>query len=74
MAIDPEIRILNPSSPRYGYKMNFMREIRDLLEYTHSRFYAALLAIVAARSVNERKDMQLLLQEEVVGLAAARYT
>ncbi len=66
MAIPTAIRLLDPGSPQYGYKINFIIEIRDMLEYSHSRLYAALVAIGNERSAKERCEMQLLLQKEVV--------
>ena len=66
MAISAEIRLLDPGSPQHGYKINFINEIRDLLAYSHSRLYAALVAIGSERATKERREMQLLLQKEVV--------
>ncbi len=61
-----QIRLLNPSSPQYGYRTAFIEQIRGLLDYSHPRFYAALVAIQAEPLAQERKDMQMILQAEVV--------
>lgn len=66
MVIPAEIRLVNPGSPQYGYKINFINEIRDLMAYSHSRFYAVLVAMANERSEKERHEMQILLQKEVV--------
>ncbi len=68
MSTEPQIRLLDPGSPRHGYKINFINEVRDTLDYSHSRFYAILLAIHSERSTKERREMQILLQKEVVSL------
>ncbi len=50
-----QIRLLNPSSPQYGYRTAFIEQIRGLLDYSHPRFYAALVAIQAEPLAQERK-------------------
>ena len=66
MAIPAAIRLLDPGSPQHGYKINFINEIHDMLDYSQSRFYAALVAIGHEKSARERCEMQMLLQKEVV--------
>ena len=69
MSIQKEIRLLDPSNPQHGHKLEFACEIRDILEYSHSRFYAALVAMSEEKSRTELAEMQKLLQQEVVSVA-----
>lgn len=69
MSIQKEIRLLDASNPQYGHRIHFAREIRDILDYSHSRFYAALVAMADEKSVTEQVEMQKLLQQEVVRVA-----
>ncbi len=66
MSAPAEIRLLDPGSPNHGYKINFINEIHDLVDYSHSRLYAALVATGKEKSAKERREMQILLQKEVV--------
>lgn len=69
MPIARAIRLLNPSSLTYGFRVDFVTDLQDLLDYAHPRFYAALVAIAKEKSKAEKKVMQLLLQREVVSVA-----
>ncbi len=61
-----EIRLFNPFNMQYGGNKDVNPHIQGVIHYAESRFRAALPAIQLNRVLADRKDMQILLQKEIV--------